>query len=363
MIGREMNLEGKDSAGLHRRALEDFDALLALNPKDGEAQHGRGKCYLGLGCLEDRQRKDSRNSYARAIEAFDEALRLLENHAASLNERGYALHRLGMAETRRYLDARERFRRAIRDFERTLEIVPKSVGVHYRCANAWRSLGDAQAEFGDDAEPSYEKALEEYAEELRRTPRFWRALGDSGLVLERLGRYAEAAKAFADALGIVKDGFPPLKRWRGRAADHAKASPWLRKLIHARQWFSSGAFSRAETLFEAGLREAEEAGAGGNDGSNPVLANACCMLACVHAQAAIGKNARLAEPVAVAPGEAASRRSRAIASLRRALEFGWKDIDRLRKDKELQPLRGFPEFTTLLKEWEEKLAKEEQKGG
>ena len=48
------------------------------------------------------------------------------------------------------------------------------------------------------------------------------------------------------------------------------------------------------------------------------------------------------------------RRDRALNHLRKCLEVGWKDLEALRKDAHLAPLRDSPEFEALMKEWDGK---------
>ncbi|MHC5039052.1 MAG: TPR end-of-group domain-containing protein, partial [Planctomycetota bacterium] len=73
--------------------------------------------------------------------------------------------------------------------------------------------------------------------------------------------------------------------------------------------------------------------------------------------ASTGKKAKLAEPVKVLPDEAAALRAEAVSHLRKAFELGYRDLDNVRKNPDLAPLRDRPEFKALLAEWEEKLKK------
>ena len=56
-----------------------------------------------------------------------------------------------------------------------------------------------------------------------RDPSRWRAYANSGILLEKLGRFEEAAEHYEKALAIVKDAFPLLKEWHARARAAAEA--------------------------------------------------------------------------------------------------------------------------------------------
>ena len=51
-------------------------------------------------------------------------------------------------------------------------------------------------------------------------------------------------------------------------------------------------------------------------------------------------------------------RERALSVLRKSIERGYHDIEGLRRDPDLDPLRGTPEFEELVKELEEKIVTE-----
>ncbi|MHC4598951.1 MAG: TPR end-of-group domain-containing protein, partial [Planctomycetota bacterium] len=90
----------------------------------------------------------------------------------------------------------------------------------------------------------------------------------------------------------------------------------------------------------------------------PLLASSHYNLACIYSLASIGKDTPIAEPKPVMPEKVVELQAKAVVNLYKALKFGWTDLAHIRKDPDLAPIRGLPEFKALMKEWEEKLAKE-----
>jgi len=75
-----------DNLGEYRRAIQDFDQALRLDPGDAFAYNGRGSAYRKLG------------EYRRAIEDFDQAIRLDPGYALAYNIRGLSYESLGEYE-------------------------------------------------------------------------------------------------------------------------------------------------------------------------------------------------------------------------------------------------------------------------
>jgi tetratricopeptide (TPR) repeat protein len=103
--------------GEHRRAIEDFDQALRLDPGEPIGYVNRGAAYANLG------------EYHRAIENFDQALRLDSNSSGGYHNRGSARCQLGQVEASlddwmdwmqvprlgASFDAAESFQRTLRD--------------------------------------------------------------------------------------------------------------------------------------------------------------------------------------------------------------------------------------------------------
>jgi tetratricopeptide (TPR) repeat protein len=75
-----------DDLGEHRRAIEDYDQALRIDPGYAKAYYNRGLAYDNLG------------EHRRAIEDYDQALRIDPGDADAYNNRGIAYKRLAEYE-------------------------------------------------------------------------------------------------------------------------------------------------------------------------------------------------------------------------------------------------------------------------
>ncbi|MHC5080269.1 MAG: TPR end-of-group domain-containing protein [Planctomycetota bacterium] len=55
----------------------------------------------------------------------------------------------------------------------------------------------------------------------------------------------------------------------------------------------------------------------------------------------------------------AALQEKALAHLGKALELGWKDLDHIAKDTDLDPVRKLPAFQALMEKWKAKGEKKE----
>ncbi|MHC4599504.1 MAG: TPR end-of-group domain-containing protein, partial [Planctomycetota bacterium] len=193
---------------------------------------------------------------------------------------------------------------------------------------------------------------------LKRNPRAWEPHANRGRILELLGDFERAAEDYESALAIVKDGIPMLKKDLARVRALVLVPPWARELRRAGEILRRGDYAGARDVYEKALAQGEKPGAHGRNRFQPLVVTARYNLACIYSLASTGKKAMLADPEPCSPEEATSMRQKALANLRKALELGYKDLDHIRKDSDLAPLRDLPEFEALLAEYEEKLKKE-----
>jgi tetratricopeptide (TPR) repeat protein len=161
----------------YAEALEGFDAVLRLAPRDASAHVGRGQALWRLGKLEQ----------ARA--AYDQAVAHKQD-VHSLSSRGY------------FLAHQEDLAGAIADYSQALHIAPESVGPRINRANAYAQRG----EFG--------KALEDYALALRTNENDAAIYRGRGWVYERQG-VLELARADYE-----------------RGLKLSPGDPWLRKALN-----------------------------------------------------------------------------------------------------------------------------------
>ncbi len=111
--------------GEHRRAIEDYDQVLRLDPGLAIAYNSRGIAYNNLG------------EYARAIENYDQALLLDPRSAEAYYNRGNAYANLGDAA------------RAIEDYDQALRLDPGLADAYNNRANARCHLGQVEASLDD----------------------------------------------------------------------------------------------------------------------------------------------------------------------------------------------------------------------
>lgn len=89
-----------DQLGRHDEAVECFDRVLKINPKDVEALNNKGGSLIKL------------NKYEEAIESLDDALKINHHNFVTYYNKGIALGKLG------------RYEEAIKSYDAALKIVP-----------------------------------------------------------------------------------------------------------------------------------------------------------------------------------------------------------------------------------------------
>jgi regulator of sirC expression with transglutaminase-like and TPR domain len=127
---QDKETESTEKIFYYKNALSDFDKALELNPKYGNAYHGRGNAKSGLG------------DYAGAIIDFDKALELDES-VMLYSDRGNA--KSGLKD----------YAGAIKDFDKTIALFPNADGAYFNRGNAKKDLNDYAGALKD-----YSKALE-----------------------------------------------------------------------------------------------------------------------------------------------------------------------------------------------------------
>jgi tetratricopeptide (TPR) repeat protein len=342
-LGDVQAARGEDPRESYARAIDDCGKAVKWKPEDPSAFMNRGVAHLRLGIAQASRGEDPQEAYGRAAEDCGTAIKMKPEYANAYNTRGVVYLRLGDAQAAKGEDPREAYGRAVEDCGKALKLRPDFPEAFNTRGNAYVRIGNAQVSRGEDPRECYDRGLEEYRKALRRNPSSWQGHGNVGIVLEKMGRFAEAARAFEKALAIVGRGQPMIGRYLSRTRAAAAAPPWVREIVRA-SWASRGGdYARSRRLLEKGLQGADKAGAPGDPRYKSLLTSAHYSLAGYLSLASTGKKAKLAEPVKVLPDEAAALRAEAVSHLRKAFELG--------------PLRDRPEFKALLAEWEEKLKK------
>jgi tetratricopeptide (TPR) repeat protein len=149
----------------YRRALEDFNQTIRLNPSYAYAFHARGNIHDRLGQLD------------RALGDYEQALRLDPSYLNARHGRGRVLGRMGQHE------------RAIQDYDEVIRREPADVDAHSDRCRAAAGLVRLEA------------ALKDCAEALRRAPGDSYALESRGLLHLKAGRLDAAIADYDAALG------------------------------------------------------------------------------------------------------------------------------------------------------------------
>lgn len=204
--------EGEDyyDEGDYASALDRFDRAVSLSPKNADAHNSRGNALMMLGRYED------------ALQSFEQALRLDAGFMkAALNRAELLVDYLGRAREgedvcnrllKRPLDlydaADAYFVKAkaglgAGDLRRALSMVDKGLDLSPGRAEFASLRGGILFEQGN-----YRKALVEFDRVLKQVPDDPDVHYRRGLVLEKLGREADARAAFARATEIDPEHYP-----------------------------------------------------------------------------------------------------------------------------------------------------------
>ena len=168
--------------GEYRRAIEDYDQALRIDPGFAKPHTGRGIAYNHLG------------EHYRAIENYEQALRLDPDSAETYFSRGKAYEDLG------------EYRRAIEDYDRALRIDPGY-------ALAYNNRAWALYIIGYNAE-----ALADADRALSLEPGDANAIDTRAHVLAALGRSREALGEFERAMRI--GGANSVRNYQAALARH-----------------------------------------------------------------------------------------------------------------------------------------------
>ncbi|MCU0722662.1 MAG: tetratricopeptide repeat protein [Planctomycetes bacterium] len=214
------------------------------------------------------------------------------------------------------------------------------------------------AVFGEESGPCFEKANELYARALQTNPKYVSAYANLGLLLHRLGRFEESVQVFEKGLAVVRGRFPAMVQWRDETAALARMPAWKREILLAENLRNIGDFRAAQRFFERGIAGIRASPAAPPEETAESRRIAHAGLARLFAQASEGRHGASAPATPVPPEDLRASRERSLAHLKEAMGLGW---DPRQGGRDLDPLRGLPEFEALTKEQREKPAKGEGK--
>jgi tetratricopeptide (TPR) repeat protein len=245
--------------------------------------------------------------------------------------------------------------REARDLQKQLVEKYSTVPEYRRTlANTQVNLGILLRDTGrpQEAEAAYHDALDLFkrlATDSRNVPDYQ---NDVGNTLDELGELARRRKDYPAALRLLEEAEPYLKK----ALDANPRNPVYRhRFCENRQWLGATLLELGEHA-AASTAAAELARIAAEPASDAYKA-ACFFSRCIPLAE---KDAKL--PQARRQELAKSYGDRAVQALRQALAKGYQDAAQLKKDKDLDPLRGRNDFRKLLAELEKGAGKDKPQG-
>lgn len=158
--------EAFDSAGDYRKAIEDYNSAIELNPKDPETYNNRGNAFASIG------------NYPQAFEGYSKAIELNPQYARAFYNRG---------NTYLYIS---NYRQAIEDYSRAIELNPIDPQAYNNRGNAFDSIGN------------YPQAIEDYSKAIELNPQYAQAFYNRGNTYLYIKKHRQAIKDFGRAIEL-----------------------------------------------------------------------------------------------------------------------------------------------------------------
>jgi tetratricopeptide (TPR) repeat protein len=305
------------------------------------------------------------------------------------DELGASHGRLGdlLVDLGKRAEAESDYRAALRIWTQLAQDFPAMPEYRWELAKSHRRLGRLLVCLGKraEAESAYRAALRirmQLAQDFPTVPRYRRELAQShnnlGDLLRDLGQRAEAETAYRDALAIqaqLAQDFPTVLEYHDDlAATMVNQAILLRQnkeldrarqlLEEARRHFQANAnnsgfrrsYDKRRSLAHIFVELGEHAVAAETVGEliqeglalgNELYEVACIFACCVPLAE---RDTKLSE--AQRKERAQTYADRALATLRQAVQNGYQDADRMKKDTDLDSLRLYPEFQKIMRELE-----------
>jgi tetratricopeptide (TPR) repeat protein len=154
------------SLGEYQKAINDYDQIIALNPKDDNALSNRGAAYAGLG------------EHQKAINDCDQAITLNPKNAMAFGNRGASYS---------YLDE---YQKAINDYDQAIALNPKDASFFVSRGAVYASLNE------------YQKAINDYDQAIALDPKNAEVFVDRGVAYYRLGEHQKAIEDYDQAITL-----------------------------------------------------------------------------------------------------------------------------------------------------------------
>jgi tetratricopeptide (TPR) repeat protein len=303
--------------------------------------------------------------YTQALK-YDPGIAVDYNFAVAVHGRANAHLALAIHAAGQGKDATALYEKGLADIFNSLHFKVWHPSPRKQLPHVLLQLGRYQAERGRSAKTYWDAWFErvENAAKTRPEPWRWTAHLDRALVLEFFQRFEEASEAFKQAQAgharcrretkkkyVTPHSTQTLGDWAEAAAKSAAKPEWLRNLVRGDLYFQMGDLEASASAFGAGLKQAKEADAAGNRKNAATLVSAHFRLAGLLATLSTGKRFVKSKPAETEPPGAEAQRKEGVRHLAKALELGYRDFDRISRDRDLDPLRKHPDFKALMKKW------------
>ncbi len=186
--------------GEYKKAVEDYDEAIALNPKYAIARYNRGNTHLVL------------NNNQDAIEDYSAALELNPKYADAYSNRGVAKYNLkdyqGALEdytkavefNPQYVNAynnRGNVKNSLGDYQGAIEDCIKAIELDSQCASAYSNRGNAKYYLED-----YQGAIEDCSKAIELDPQHAHAYNNRGNAKHILGDHQGALEDYNKAIAF-----------------------------------------------------------------------------------------------------------------------------------------------------------------
>jgi serine/threonine-protein kinase len=387
----EAETASRESLKIVMQLAQDFPAVLPYRQELANSHNSLGMLLATLG-----KRAEAETAYREALKIrtqlahdFPAVLQYRLELANSHNGLGVLLVELG-----KRADAETAFREALKIQAQLAQEFPAVPQYRQELARSQNNLGNLLRALGKraDAESAYREAVQiraQLARDFPAVPQYRRDLATShnslGALLAEQSKQADAETAWREAVKLqaqLAQDFPAVPAYRNDLAvtmvnmamllrQSKKLEPARRLLEEAlphhqaalqadpgnvgyRQYFRANRRILAEILVDLGEHAAATATLGELPPAAVTPAGEVYKAACIFARCVplAERDSRLSEDQRKKRAQAYA--DRALATLRQAVQNGYRDTAHIKKDPDLDPLRSHPEFQKLLQEMEAK---------
>jgi tetratricopeptide (TPR) repeat protein len=349
-FGHALEAQGEDPLPSFERALRDFSEVLRIQPANPNAWFNRGNAHATIAAVRKGRGEDPTAAYGDALHGFSVAVTQDPTFSTAFSNRANA--RLGFGDwlVKAGREGRPEYRQAVADCRAAVEVQETNYRAWNTMGNAVWSLADTLPLWEGDALPVYEEALACFAKALAVEPGLWPAHGNAGSIQFNLARFDDAAASFEAAVQLTGGRKADLQDNLKKSRHYARQG-WHGLNMKALGEGKGTKPNLAAILFELAVERARASGAEKNPFTRRLFATSHFLLARIYATASAGKKTSADDPAAVAQERKAELRKRAFANLAAAMELGHRQLDNMREDPGLAPLRDDPAFEALLAKW------------